>query len=87
MRDVTDGTSNTLAIVEAKDGVPWTKPEELPFDQAPVAMFGASSFHTGGFDALFADGSVRFIKLSVNPRVLRALITRNGGEVINPDGY
>ena len=29
--EITDGTSNTIAVVEAKEAVPWTKPEsELP---------------------------------------------------------
>ena len=34
-RDVTDGTSNTIGVVEAKTAVPWTKPDEdIPFDPA-----------------------------------------------------
>ena len=40
------------------------------------------SFHTGGTNALFGDGSVRFIKQTVSLRTLAALITRNGGEVV-----
>ena len=32
--DVTDGTSNTLMVVEAKEAVPWTKPDDLTFDPA-----------------------------------------------------
>ncbi|MGC8642029.1 MAG: DUF1559 domain-containing protein [Isosphaeraceae bacterium] len=90
-RDVTDGTSNTLMVVEAKEAVIWTKPEELPFEDKPgapnVPLFGAGSAHPGGFNAAFADGSVRFIKLSINPTTLRALITRAGGEVISSDSY
>jgi prepilin-type processing-associated H-X9-DG protein len=81
---VTDGTSNTILVVEAKDAVPWTKPDaELPFDpQAQPSLFGAGSPHPGGFNANFADGSVRFLKNSINLNVFKALVTRNGGEVV-----
>ena len=33
------------------------------------------------------DGSVRFLKETINPQVLRALMTRDGGEVISADAY
>ncbi len=42
---------------------------------------------TGGFNALFCDGSVRFIKESIDAVVLQALITRDGGEVISSDSF
>ena len=35
----------------------------------------------------FADGSVSYIKKSIAPQVLKALITRAGGEVISYDSY
>ncbi|VTR95553.1 Uncharacterized protein OS=Pirellula staleyi (strain ATCC 27377 / DSM 6068 / ICPB 4128) GN=Psta_0603 PE=4 SV=1: N_methyl_2: SBP_bac_10 [Gemmata massiliana] len=41
------------------------------------------SFHTGGTNALFADGSVRFIRQSINIRTLAAMVTRNGGETLS----
>jgi len=86
--DVVDGTSNTLAVVEADEGVPWTKPADLPFDyDAPASLYGAGSKHPNGFEALKADGSIRFIKTSINPPIFKALITRNGGEVVGPDTY
>ncbi len=84
--DVTDGLPNTLMVVEAKQAVPWTKPDDLPFDPAAApSLLGAGSSHPGGFNALLADGSVRFIKTSIVPIFFRALITRAGGEVVNQE--
>jgi hypothetical protein len=78
---VTDGTSNTFMVVEAAEGVPWTKPDDLEYDpKKPLPKFG--NFTSGGFTALMGDGSVRFISNKTPEKALRALITANGGEVI-----
>ena len=44
-------------------------------------------FHPGGVNALAADGSVKFIKDTVSPRVFFSLITRKAGEIISSDSY
>jgi prepilin-type processing-associated H-X9-DG protein len=86
--DVTDGTSNTIMIVEATEAVPWTKPEDLSFDPAAApALHGAGSPHPGGFNVSMADGSVRFLKNTIDLNVLRALITRAGGEVVGRGAF
>jgi prepilin-type processing-associated H-X9-DG protein len=83
-----DGTSNTLLVVESTNSVPWTKPDDLPFDPNPTKpLVTPGSNHPGGFNALFADGTVRFIKLTISQTVLRALITRNGGEIVQAGAY
>jgi prepilin-type N-terminal cleavage/methylation domain-containing protein/prepilin-type processing-associated H-X9-DG protein len=45
------------------------------------------SFHPGGANVLFADGSVRFLHAGMEIRILAALITRAGGEVVSADDY
>ncbi|MBS0205733.1 MAG: DUF1559 domain-containing protein [Planctomycetes bacterium] len=83
MRDISDGTSNTLLVVEAcRMNIPWMKPQDL--DQATFANTGApdglSSSHVGGAHVLMGDGSVRFISQNINTAVLEGLATRDGGE-------
>jgi prepilin-type N-terminal cleavage/methylation domain-containing protein/prepilin-type processing-associated H-X9-DG protein len=47
----------------------------------------ARSFHPGGANGAFADGSVHFFKNSINPTTWFALGTRAGGEVVSSDAY
>jgi prepilin-type N-terminal cleavage/methylation domain-containing protein/prepilin-type processing-associated H-X9-DG protein len=50
-------------------------------------MVNASSFHPGGVNVAFLDGSVKFIKNSVNPNAWWAISTKAGGEVVSADSY
>jgi hypothetical protein len=82
MKDITDGAANTIMIVEAEEAVPWTKPDELTYDpKKPLPKFGG--LFKDGFHAAFADGTVRFIKKDTDEKLLRALITRAGGEKVD----
>jgi prepilin-type N-terminal cleavage/methylation domain-containing protein/prepilin-type processing-associated H-X9-DG protein len=49
--------------------------------------FGLSSYHAGGANVAMADGSVRFLKTSVNQVTLWGLGSRGQGEVISADAY
>ena len=42
----------------------------------------ARSRHSGGVNVLFGDGSLHFIRDSIDPVTWKALGTMNGGEVI-----
>jgi prepilin-type N-terminal cleavage/methylation domain-containing protein/prepilin-type processing-associated H-X9-DG protein len=50
-------------------------------------LVGASSYHPGGVNVAMLDGSVKFIKSSINRPTWRALSTMAGGEVISADSY
>jgi Protein of unknown function (DUF1559) len=82
--EVTDGTSNTVLLVEGDDSraVIWTKPDDLEFNPKIPAK-GLRNHRGKGYLLLFADGSVHFLSSSVTPEVLRTIFTRNGGEVVN----
>jgi hypothetical protein len=80
-----DGASNTLLIVEATDPVPWSSPKDLAFGPpgTPLPKLGLPA--RKGFNAVYADGGVKFITSSTSEQTLRALITPNGGERLGPD--
>ena len=46
-------------------------------------MITASSNHSGGVNVLFGDGTVRFIKDSINYQAWYAIATKSFGEVVN----
>jgi hypothetical protein len=94
IRDIRDGTTNTLMIAEAcGTNVIWTDPRDQLVDQVPLSINAPgsapgqspglmSSYHLGGAQALLADGSVRFVSQHIDPVVLKSLTTRAGGENI-----
>jgi len=84
LKAIKDGAGLTIMVVEAAKPVPWTKPEDLPFDEEkPLPELGG--LFKAGFYVLFVDGSVRFLGRKNKSEVLRALITPDGGEDIKPN--
>lgn len=80
------------------DGAPssWAEPRRLGFMGAQDNGFGEGdcgvncnnavnsyAFHRGGANVAFADGSVRTLKARTSARLVAALITRAGGEVVS----
>jgi prepilin-type N-terminal cleavage/methylation domain-containing protein/prepilin-type processing-associated H-X9-DG protein len=54
---------------------------------AAVTAIGASSRHPGGVNMAFGDGSVRFVKSTVNAVVYNGIGTPGGGEVVSSDAF
>jgi prepilin-type N-terminal cleavage/methylation domain-containing protein/prepilin-type processing-associated H-X9-DG protein len=63
--------------------VPGPTPTSCPLNCTNDSEF--YGFHTGGCNAVFADGSVRFLSQGMSLCTLAALVTRAGGEVIPND--
>jgi hypothetical protein len=83
IQEIIDGTSNTIAIVEADRDIPWTKPQDIEFQLNQEEMPELGVFPEGWIVGI-CDGSVRFVQKSINPATFRKLLTRAGGEVIEP---
>lgn len=57
-------------------------PEDFNINEG-VFLIPATSFHSGGVNVLFADGSARFASESVSTEIWHAIGTRNGNETLN----
>jgi prepilin-type processing-associated H-X9-DG protein len=87
---IKDGAANTIALMETRSGLgPWARggaSNLRGFDPADVPWHGDDrpfGGHPGGMNAAFADGSVRFIRASIDPKNLAAAITIAGDEPID----
>lgn len=76
-----DGAANTIAIIEAKRDIPWTKPEDFVFDPRSEAL-QLGGWYRSGWYAAFADATVRWFPNDTNHAEVRNLLTildRDGG--------
>jgi prepilin-type N-terminal cleavage/methylation domain-containing protein/prepilin-type processing-associated H-X9-DG protein len=82
-------TPNTLTCAGAESGF-FGAQGNFTSDGSGGGWLGAStanSNHPGGVNTAMGDGSVRFIKDSVNYQTWWALGTRGGGEILSADSY
>jgi prepilin-type processing-associated H-X9-DG protein len=89
---ITDGTSSTIALMETCVGLgPWARggaSNLRGFDPADVPLHGDGrpfGGHPGGMQAAMADGSVRFVRASIDSKKLAAAITIAGAEPVDLD--
>ena len=82
-KEINDGTSNTIMFVEVvpERAVVWTKPEDWAVD-LEHPWRGVRRDDRDWFTTGFCDGSARVFDFSLPAEKLRALLTRDGGEVI-----
>ena len=89
-------TPNTKVVVSLHDGANLQSPSsvDLDLEGTPETSGGPTfaavtsrSYHPGGVNALFGDGSVHFIKDAINGNVWRALGSVNGVEIISADQF
>jgi prepilin-type processing-associated H-X9-DG protein len=93
MADIRDGMSQTMMLAESRIGLaPWTAggpssvrgvdPRSRPH-VGPGRAFGG--YHPGGANVAMADGSVRFVRETIDPKVFEAMATIAGGESVPTD--
>jgi hypothetical protein len=89
---IEDGTSNTIALLETRSALgPWARgggSNLRGFDPADVPLHGDHRPFGGHQDlihAAMADGSVRSVRPSIEPKNLAAAITIAGGEPVELD--
>jgi len=81
------GTSLGTLVLAPNSQYPNCQLEPWGGDMDAPGMWNLSSYHPGGANAAFCDGSVRFLKSSTSNAVIWSIASRNGGEVVSSDSY
>ena len=85
IKEITDGTSNTLMIVETtpENSVPWTRPDDLRVaDDTPLNDIAGAG---NAFRACMCDGSAHSFPDGVPDDILKAMLSIDGGEILDWD--
>lgn len=89
-REVTDGIAQTIIVSEdsTNSGGEWINglnvfDQAYAINQAPAIENDMRSEHKGGVNSLFADGSVKFLNQYMDLKIVAAICTREGGELID----
>jgi prepilin-type N-terminal cleavage/methylation domain-containing protein/prepilin-type processing-associated H-X9-DG protein len=88
-----DGASADGSVIPGPAAINATNGEDFANTTFPHPYYGtegtseAFSFHPGGANFLFGDGSVKFIKETTSIRVFAKLVTRAGGEIVSAEQY
>jgi prepilin-type N-terminal cleavage/methylation domain-containing protein/prepilin-type processing-associated H-X9-DG protein len=81
----TSGQPNNKGL-PTNEGVPWPTTTATAGNQAGQNE-EPYSFHAGGVNALYGDGSVHFLKDTVNLVAFRSILSIAGGETVSSDSY
>ena len=81
--EITDGADRTILIVESKRDIPWTKPDDIPFDASkPLPELGG--IHAGRFWSVHVNGGLWSYPTTKNPQEIKALFTKAAGDSPSP---
>lgn len=73
IKEIQDGTSNTLLVAETKSNIPWTQPQDLEYVAGkPLPQLGG--IHSEGFVIAAFDGAAHFIPQKISDETLKQLI-------------
>jgi prepilin-type N-terminal cleavage/methylation domain-containing protein/prepilin-type processing-associated H-X9-DG protein len=77
--------ADSNALVLGHTGPSPNEPWVLTPNSEKAGVDGFSSLHYGGCNFVFGDGSVRFLKTTIDPRVFSEFATRAGDEMVDSD--
>jgi len=93
--DFPDDRGGTILVAEAGEPVPWSKPADLPYEpdrplpviegpySKPVHLLCYEVGRKPGFVVCLGNGTTHFLSTPVDEKLMRGLISRNGGEVVD----